>query len=407
MPRLCRNALSAAMVRSAPPGSYTDGNGLMLRVRKSGSRQWIQRLTIHGRRVDLGLGSADLVRLADARRVAADNRAVARTGGDPRRRRVPAFAAAEAACFALKRETWRTESPAKGWRIAMDRHVLPRLGGVPVDQVGSAAVHEVLRPLALAGKDATVKTAGSAITAVLEWARIEEFRREGSPVEAVRRSLPRRASGPRHHEALDWREVGAALATVDGRRCAASTKRALRFTALTASRQVEVRRAHWDQFDLEAAVWTKPASSMKAGRPHRVPLSRQALEVLAQAREGVRGGLAFPGSRPGAMLGDRVMTQALRQAGIAASGHGFRSSFKGWAREHEVDELLSEFALAHAEGSATVAAYARDDLLERRRPVMQRWADAIAPCEGPRPGRPSRVSGVRERRAAGRPDRAS
>ena len=387
MPRLCRNALSAAKVRSAGPGSYVDGNGLMLRVKATGARQWVQRLTIHGRRVDLGLGSVAVVSLADARRVAADNRAVARTGGDPRRARVPTFAQAEQACFAEKREVWRTGSPARSWRIAMDRHVLPKLGGTPVDQVGTAVVYEALRPLALAGKHATVKTAGSAITAVLDWARIQEHRKEGSPVETVRRSLPKRAAGPRHHAALRWSEVGSALDRIDATRCATATKRAIRFTALTASRQVEVRRATWDQFDLEAAVWTKPAESMKTGREHRVPLSRQALEVLADAREDVRGGgLAFPGARPGSMLGEKVMTQALRQAGIAASGHGFRSSFKGWAREHDVDEVLSEFALAHVEGSATVAAHARDDLLERRRPVMQAWADLVcgkgtpAPC---------------------------
>ena len=307
MPRLSRNALSAARVRTAPPGSHTDGNGLMLRVRTSGSRQWIQRITIHGRRVDLGLGGAELVSLADARRVAAENRAIARTGGDPRRSRVPTFAAAEAACFAQRRECWRTESPAKTWRIAMDRHLLPKLGGVPVDQVGSAAVHEVLRPLAVAGKHATVKAAGSAITAVLEWARIEEFRSEGSPVEAVRRALPKRTAGPRHHDALHWSEVGAALDRIDGTRCAASTKRALRFTALTAARQVEVRRATWGQFDLDAAVWVRPGESMKTGREHRVPLSRQALAVLEEAQEGVRGGGAgvprvssgFDAGRPG------------------------------------------------------------------------------------------------------------
>ena len=378
MPRLCRNALTAAMVRNAGPGSYVDGNGLMLRVRKSGSRQWIQRITIHGRRVDLGLGGAELVKLADARRVAADNRAIARTGGDPRRARVPTFAVAEGECFAQKRDTWRTDSPAKNWRLAMDKYVLPKIGGVPVDRVGSAAVNEALRPIALAGKHAMVKTAGAAITAVLEWARIEEFRAEGSPVEAVRRNLPKRAAGPKHHDALHWREVGAALAKIDATNCAFSTKRALRFTALTASRQVEVRRAAWDQFDLESAVWVKPAESMKTGRPHRVPLSRQAVDLLREARDGVGGGgVVFPGSRPGTMLGDKVMTQALRNAGIAASGHGFRSSFKDWAREHDVEELLSEFALAHVEGSATVVAYARDDLLEKRRSVMQRWADGI------------------------------
>ena len=123
-----------------------------------------------------------------------------------------------------------------------------------------------------------------------------------------------------------------------------------------------------------------PAESMKTGRAHRVPLSRQALELLVEARERVRcGGLAFPGSRPGTMLGEKVMTRALRQAGVAASGHGFRSSFKDWARQHDVDEVLSEFALAHVEGSATVAAYACGDLLERRRPVMQRWGDCVGP----------------------------
>ena len=212
----------------------------------------------------------------------------------------------------------------------------------------------------------------------MDWARIQEHRTEGSPVETVRRSLPKRAAGPRHHEALHWSEVGPALARIDATKCASSTKRAIRFTALTAARQVEVRRATWEQFDLDGAVWVLPAQSMKAGRAHRVPLSQQALEVLAGAGNGVGSGLAFPGSRPGLMLGEKVMTQALRQAGVAASGHGFRSSFKDWAREHGVDELLSEFALAHVEGSATVAAYARDDLLERRRPVMQRWAESIS-----------------------------
>ena len=210
MPRLSRNALSAARVRCAGPGNYVDGNGLMLRVRASGTRQWIQRLTIHGQRVDLGLGSAELVKLADARRVAADNRAIARTGGDPRRARVPTFEKAEAVCFAEKRESWRSHGPEKAWRRAMDRYVLPKIGAMPVDKVGSAAVYEVLRPIALAGcararargQHATVQMAGAAITAVLEWARIAEFRAEGSPVETVRRRLPKRAGGPKHYPAL-------------------------------------------------------------------------------------------------------------------------------------------------------------------------------------------------------------
>ena len=183
----------------------------------------------------------------------------------------------------------------------------------------------------------------------------------------------------KHHEALHFSEVGGALARIDATNCAPSTKRAIRFTALTASRPVEVRRATWEQFDLEAATWVRPAEATKTAKSQRVPLSRQALAALAEARKGNRGALVFPGTRPGAMMGNAVMAQALRQAGVAASGHGFRSSFKEWARQHDVDRLLSEFALAHVEGSATVAAYARDDLLEKRRPlVMQAWADCIS-----------------------------
>ena len=222
-----------------------------------------------------------------------------------------------------------------------------------------------------------LRLAGSTITAMLEWARIAEFRAEGSQVETVRRRLPKRVGGPKHYPALHFLEVGGALARIDATNCAPSTKRVMRFTALTVSRKVEVRRAMWEQFDLEAAVWVKPAEATKTAKSHRVPLSRQALDVLAEARKGSRGALVFSGTRPGAIMDNVVMTQALRNAGVAASGHGFRSSFKGWAREYDVDDLLSEFALAHVKGSATVAAYARDDLLERR-PIMQARADCIS-----------------------------
>ena len=141
----------------------------------------------------------------------------------------------------------------------MQKPVLPKLGRMPVDRIGTAAVYEVLRPVALSGRHATVK---AAITAVLDWARINEYRSEGSPVETVRRSQPKRAGGPKHHDALDWPAVGAALETIDATNCAPSTKRVIRFTALTAARQIEVRRAAWEQFDLEAAVWVKPTEDV-------------------------------------------------------------------------------------------------------------------------------------------------
>ena len=384
MPKLNRNALSAQMVRHAGPGSHVDGNGLMLRVRDSGSRSWVQRLMVHGRRVDIGLGNAELVGLADARRTAADNRAVARTGGDPRRTRTISFAEAEPRAMAEKAETWRRGTASKSqrdWRSTMAAYVLPELGSMHVGAVATSDVKRVLRPLALAGKHATARMVAGRIVAVLEWAEVENLREPAGSgraiVETVMRSLPK-AAAVRHHRALHFSDVAAALARVDGHpRIGRGVQLAVRFGVLTAARQAEVRRATWDEFDLESAVWTVPEAHMKRYRPHRVPLSTGAVAVLDEARGRSGGDLAFRGPR-GEKLGPTAVGNALKKADINATGHGFRSSFKDWARHEGVDELLSEFALAHVEGSKTVAAYARDDLLEKRRPMMQAWCDYMA-----------------------------
>ena len=274
MPKLNRNALSAQMVRHAGPGSYVDGNGLMLRVRDSGSRSWVQRIMVHGRRVDIGLGNAELVSLAEARRTAADNRAVARTGGDPRRARTISFAEAEPLAMAEKAETWRRGTASQSqrdWRSTMDTYVLPQLGKMHVGAVATSDVKRVLRPLALAGKHATMRMVAGRIVAVLEWAEVENLREPAgsgrSIVETVTRLLPK-AAAVRHHRALHFSDVAAALCKVDGHpRISRMVQLALRFGVLTAARGVEVRRATWDEFDLESAVWTVPEAHMKRHRP--------------------------------------------------------------------------------------------------------------------------------------------
>ena len=382
MPKLLRNALSAQQVRHAGPGSYVDGNGLMLRVRDGGSRTWVQRLMVHGRRVDIGLGSAELVRLADARRIAADNRAVARTGGDPRRARAVTFAEAERRASTEKADIWKggaASKTARDWRASMDAYVLPQLGRMHVGAVASADVKRVLRPLAMAGKHAVMRMAAGRIAAVLEWAEVENLREHAgsgrAAVEAVTRTLPK-AAAVRHHQALHFSDVGAALAAVDGHpRIKPAVQLAIKFIALTAARGVEVRRATWDEFDFDAAMWTVPAEHMKRAREHRVPLSTGALAVLEKARGRCAGKLAFP-SPKGTQMRGTMVADSLRAARIGTSAHGFRSSFKDWARHQGVDELHSEFALAHVEAK-TVAAYGRDDLVELRRPVMQAWCDFI------------------------------
>ena len=153
---------------------------------------------------------------------------------------------------------------------------------------------------------------------------------------------------------------------------------------LTAARQAEIRRANPDQFDLKAAVWTVPAASMKMSREHRVPLSRQAVDVVGAALKRNGSAYLFHG-RDGGKLGTAAIAQALRRADIDATPHGFRTSFKDWARNHGVEHETSELCLAHVEGSKTVQAYARDDLLEKRRPVG--FAGDTHPGRAPRHGR--------------------
>ena len=378
MPRLVRNALTVAQVRCArKPGILVDGNGLMLRIQKSGAKSWVQRIIVHGKRRDIGLGAADLVSLADARETAARNRAIARNGGDPRRPRVPSFRDAEAEAFRRAALDWKggADSPtARDWRARMTTYVLPQLGDIPVDQVGTAAVDDVLRPLAMAGKHPTARAVGTHIAAVLRWAALREHRPNDNPVSTVLAELPKRTTAVKHHAALHYSEVGAALRRIDSGTSFA--RLGVRLTVLTAARQAEIRRATPDQFDLDAAVWTVPAEGMKMARRHRVPLSRQAIAAVRAARERNGSGYLFHG-RDGGMLGVAAIAQALRRADIDATPHGFRSSFKDWSRNHGVGHELSELCLAHVEGSKTVQAYAREDLLEKRRPVMQRWADYL------------------------------
>ena len=326
MPKLNRNALSAQMVRHAGPGSYVDGNGLMLRVRDSGSRSWVQRIMVHGRRVDIGLGNAELVSLADARRAAADNRAVARTGGDPRKARTISFAEAEPRAMAEKAETWRAGTASKSqrdWRSTMDAYVLPQLGKMHVGAVATSDVKRVLRPLALAGKHATMRMVAGRIVAVLEWAEVENLREPAGSgraiVETVTRSLPK-AAAVRHHRALHFADVAEALRKVDAHpRVARTVQLAIRFGVLTAARQAEVRRATWDEFDFEEAVWTVPEAHMKRHRPHRVPLSTGALAALEESRKlNGHGEFAFRAAR-GGKLGSTAVADALRKAARSAA----------------------------------------------------------------------------------------
>ena len=372
-------ALTDRTVKAAKPGRYFDGHGLFLLVTPGGGKVWKQRVAIHGRRVELGLGGYPLVTLAAARETAIQNRRMARAGRDPRieRRRSKAemltFEAAAWEVHKFYRERWRSEKYADEWLASLVRDVFPKLGDRPVTAIDVQDVIDVLMPV-YRERPVSAKRVGQRIGVVLKWAIAHRLRAD-NPFEAARELLPKRApETPRR--ALHYADVPAALAMVRSSTCDPATKWAIEFVVLTAARGGEVRGATWNEIDADVTTWTVPAERMKSGREHRVPLSPRALEILAEARarRTARTDLMFPG-RTGRPMADSSLVHALHRLGIDATMHGFRSSFRDWASERtSAPHAVMEAALAHTIPNKAVAAYARSDLFDKRRDLMERWA---------------------------------
>ena len=375
-------ALSAAFIRSAPPGRHCDGQGLYLVVQPTGTRSWVQRIVVRGRKRELGLGSTALVSLAEARERAVSNRKLAREGGDPlaEKRRVegmPTFADAAARVVEQKRAGWRSPLHARTWLHSLERHAFPRIGSRPVSEVASADVLEVLTPIWHV-KVQTARNVRQRISAVMEWAIAMNLRSD-NPCDRLGPVLGKQNEVVRHMRALPHREVAAAISTVQASDAAEAVKLAFEFLVLTAARWGEVRWARWTEMDTSARVWTIPATRMKAQREHRVPLCRRAVEILDAVRtlgDGA-GPLVFTNG-DGDPLEEKVLRRLLERQRVPAVPHGFRSSFRDWAAEEtEHRREVIEAALAHIVGNKVEAAYARSDLFERRQRLMDEWAEYL------------------------------
>lgn len=361
---------------------YGDGNGLYLVVRpgRYGSKAWVQRLTIHSVSRDFGLGSAELVSLEEARQVAAANRKIARAGGDPRltrKRRSPTFEEAAEAVIALHRPTRKSTSTSEyDWRATLQRYAYPRLAAKPVHAIDTIDVMAVLLPIWTSKYEAARRVRGR-IRAVMNWAIAQGHRADNPAGTAVGAALSRVRRPPRHHRALPYQEVPAALRRLRDSGASRRTVLALEFQILCAARSGEVVLAQWSEIDLERASWTIPASRMKASREHRVPLSDRAVAVLDEAAVLRDGPLLFPSIKPGRAINRTTLRNTLCKLDIASTPHGFRSSFRDWAAERtDAPYAIMEAALAHAVHRSE-APYARSDLFERRRELMQRWADYL------------------------------
>ena len=369
--------LRAKQIAALRPGRHGDGGTLFLVVEPGGrSRHWVQRLTIAGKRRDLGLGGYPYVGLAEARAAAFANRQLARRGEDPtatvRQSRLPTF---RTACEQVEAtSTWKGDG-AKNRRSALERYcgsILDRR----IDQIRRADVIAILSPV-MAEKPATGSKLHGWIRGALAWGVAREHL-EFNVADGIGAALPAARKGKQHHAALPYSEVGAALDAIAHCGAYDAVKACLRFIILTGVRSGEARGATWSEMELEAAEWRIPAERMKGGREHRVPLSRAAMATLEDVRSlHSPADWCFPSpTRAGKHIQVSTLAQVLRRIyGDRCTVHGFRSSFRVWASEQtSVPHAVAEAALAHQVGSAVERSYARSDLFEKRRGLMDQWA---------------------------------
>ena len=399
MKRRAEKALTAALVRTVQkPGKYHDGGGLgfYLRVEKNGARFWIQRITIRGKRRELGLGSPPLVPLADARAVAFANKQLVRAGGDPLQAKREAqsalrFSEAVERYLAVKLAEFRNEKHRKQWRATLDKHAAPVIGAKLVDAIEVQDVLRVLEPI-WRTRTATASRLRGRIEAVLSWATVAGYRAGDNPARwrgNLSELLPKpgKVAKAGNHPALALDDVPRWWRDLGGRDGMAA--RALQFVTMTATRSGETRGMTWAEVDLEKALWTIPAERMKADREHRVPLTHEAMALMRGLPRMAGSEFVFFAPRGGA-LSDMSISAVMRRmqeaevraertgyldprSGRPAVPHGLRSCFRDWAAEHGFEHVMAELALAHNVGSQVERAYRRTDMLERRRGMLDSW----------------------------------
>ena len=290
---------------------------------------------------------------------------------------MPSFAEAAARVVQQKQAGWRNPKHCRDWMSSLRRFAFARIGEIPVSQVTSADVLEILTPI-WHTKATTARKLRQRIRTVLEWAVAMEFRTD-NPCDRLGPVLGAQDAVVQHMRALPHREVASALETVRASEGMPVVKLVFEFLVLTAARWGEVRGAEWAEIDRREGVWTVPATRMKAKREHRVPLCRRAVEILEEARTLDDGSPLVFTDGAGRQLNGKRLRRLLRKHGIAAVPHGFRSSFRDWAAE-ETDHPreVIEAALAHVVQNKVEAAYRRTDLFERRRRLMNDWAGYLA-----------------------------
>ena len=376
-----RNALSPAFVKNAPPGKHCDGGGLWLHVRDTGG-QWVLRYAVMGHRREMGLGGVRDISLKEAREYAEQYRRMARDGIDPireRRQRKSAMLRPENNLKDIAQEAYEArKSQLKGdgkagrWFSPLEKHVLPKLGRMPVEQITARDVKDALAPI-WHTKAETARKAANRLQIIIKHAAAMELNVDIGVVEKAKQLLGRPRHTPQNTPSLPWKDAPAFYQSLAE---PTITHLALRLLILTGSRSMPIRFAHIDQ--LQDDVWVIPAANMKAtvgkARDFHIPMSKEGLSVWQTATQFARDGYLFPGTRKG-VISDATMSRFMERRDLDARPHGFRSTLRTWLTDQtDASYEIGETILAHQVGNAVHRAYQHSDLLEHRRPYMDRWA---------------------------------
>jgi len=379
------NRLSSQFVKTAPVGKHCDGAGLWLVKRDDGGAQWVQRVTVHGRRREMGLGGYPALGLANARKLSERWRNVASAGRDPVKEREAEERAARreditleiltADAFESRKAELKGDGTAGRWLSPLTIHVLPKLGRVPVTDLDQRDIRDTLAPIWHTKAD-TARKAMNRLSIVMKHAAALGLDVDLQATEKAKALLGKTRHVPKNIPAMVWADVPGFYASLEE---PTLTHLALRLLMLTGVRSSPLRTIRLDQ--IEGDVWTVPAEAMKgrkgATEAFRVPLSLEAQRIIDLARPHARNGFLFPSVRKG-VISDATMSRLMERRGLEARPHGFRTSLRTWLAEatdapHEVAEAM----LAHVVDGGVVRAYRRTDYLEQRRALAERWADHV------------------------------
>ena len=373
-------------------GRFADGGGLYLQVGEKGTKSWLFRFMLDGKARQMGLGAVHTISLPEAREAALKCRKLLHEGMDPIEARKEALISqqlqtASAMTFKECAEAyikshsagWRNAKHTAQWTSTLKTYVFPVFGSLPVQAVDTALVMKALDPIWQVKTETASRVRGR-IEAILDWAKARNYREGENPARwkgHLDNLLPARSKVKKvkHHAALPYDEIGAFMNQLSERESVSA--RGLEFQILTAARTGEVMGANWAEIDIDKALWTIPAERTKTDVEHRVPLSTSVIALLEHMREISSSEFVFPGAKAGKPLSSMAFLQLLKRMGRGdLTAHGFRSTFRDWAAERTAfPREVAEMALAHTIGDKVEAAYRRGDLFEKRRKMMDAWAD--------------------------------